>query len=104
MPSHLLDPPKPEAMSSFANAIRSKPNWYRKILDVKRKLGMNWAVEAGLLALEDVLDARSLKVRDILSIKFGPKWIGKTGLGNTTLPEGRETVFACLRYDCYVQI
>jgi hypothetical protein len=42
-------PPPPPSLAEFCDAIRAKDNWFHKILDRSRNLGVKWATEARLV-------------------------------------------------------
>jgi hypothetical protein len=44
--SVLVEPP---SIAAFSDAIRAKKDWYHKILDGTRNLGLKWAAEAHLI-------------------------------------------------------
>ena len=53
----------------FANAVRSKENWYIKILDADNDLATKWAVEAQLLQLDEITaERRSASVDHVFAL------------------------------------
>ncbi|KAJ6577438.1 hypothetical protein B0H19DRAFT_1119924 [Mycena capillaripes] len=49
LPPVELEIVEPPSINAFCDAIRSKKNWFHKILDGARNLGPKWATEAGLM-------------------------------------------------------
>lgn len=92
----LLPEPEPSALLAFQSTLRAKTCWYAKLLDVEKDLGRKWAVEAGLLALEDRQGQKFLKLRDILQTNLGTRWVKNAGILDGTSVKGRETVYLCL--------
>ncbi|KAJ7577457.1 hypothetical protein C8J56DRAFT_1031469 [Mycena floridula] len=55
-----------ERLTAFSDAVRSKPNWFHKVLDPDRDLSTKWAIEANLFDEDPNKDIEGIDRRLVL--------------------------------------